>query len=184
MARQRLRRAIGEAQRGEVVQVTRHRAWDRLTGVVLEQGNKWVLMALDQDAGLNGYCAFRLDDVRRVKVPPSAGFLRSAYMAERTWPPPPLPGVELDSTRGLLRSLSTSSPLVTVHYEHQHPDECLIGRPIHLRRRSFVLQNIDARAVWNGNDTGFRYREVTRFEVGGAYEQRLLTVGGPAPDPA
>ena len=99
-----MRRAIAEARRArDIVRVNRHRGWDRLTGVVLDQGAKWVLMALDQDAGFNGYVAIRLDDVRRVAVPASAGFLRSAYLAERTWPPP-----------------------------SQYPNECQIGRAIHL----------------------------------------------------
>jgi len=58
MGRKRSRRALFHAQRAsDVLRITRRRRWDGLRGVVPLRGKKWILLALDQDAGVNGYVA-------------------------------------------------------------------------------------------------------------------------------
>ncbi|HEY0237920.1 MAG TPA: hypothetical protein VGC37_04685 [Friedmanniella sp.] len=182
MGKQRVLSRLREAaDDGRLVRITRGRRWDRLDGSVVALGAKWLLLATEVDAGFDGHTLVRVADVRRVAASSSARFLERALRAEGHWPLPALDGVDVSSTRAALRSLSAISPLISVFYERAHPDECLIGVPRRYGRRRFRLQNVDPNAEWDEPDSAIRYREVSRIDVGGAYERRLAAVAGPPP---
>lgn len=160
--------------------ISRRKGWDRLDGVVTARSAKWLLLASELDAGFDGHVLLRVADVRRVE-PVRSSFVQRALEREGHWPLPTLDGVDLASTRAALRSLGASQPLVGVHYEYDHPDECLIGVPRGFGRRKFRLHNVTPEATWDPVDAVLRYRSISRIVVGGAYERRLAAVAGPAP---
>lgn len=55
------------------------------------------------------------------------------------------------------------------------PDDCRIGLPHDFKRRRFKLMVVTTAAEWD-TDTVFRYSEVSRIGLGGAYERRLAAV--------
>lgn len=167
---------------GRLVRVTRRKGWDRLDGCIVRFSERWVLMAVEFDAGFNGHAIIRRRDVRRVEAEPGAEFLRRALLAEGHWPLPRLDGIDLTTTRSVLRSAARLAPLVSVHDEQEHPDECLIGMPHAFEQWECTLQNVTPTAEWDG-DSVIRYRSVTRVDLGGAYERRLAAVAGAAPCP-
>lgn len=183
MASDRTLKQLHDAsQDGRLVRVVRRKGWDRLDGSIVGFSAKWVLMAIEFDAGFNGHALLRRSDVRRVDGDPSAGFVQRALAAEGHWPLPGLDGIDMTTTKSVLRSAAQAAPLVSVYYEQDHVDECLIGVPHDFERRKFRLQNVTHAAEWD-DDSVFRYRSVTRIGLGGAYERRLAAVAGAAPCP-
>ena len=184
MGSDRVAKEIHDAARdGRLVRVSRRKGWDRLDGRIVCSSPKWVLMAIEVDAGFDGHALIRTADVRRVEADPSAGFIQKALAAEGQWPLPGLDGIDLATTQAVLRSVARVAPIVAVHYEQDHRDECLIGVPHDFERRKFKLQNITPQAEWD-EDSVFHYRCVSRIELGGAYERRLAAVAGAAPSPS
>lgn len=126
---------------------------------------RWLLLAVEVDAGFHGHVLLRVSDVRRIAAAPNAGFVERALAAEGNWPLPRL-DVDLGSTEAALRSLAEAAPLVAVHYEQDHPAECLIGVPRDFRPRKFRLQTVTPAAEWDDEDAVLRYRSVSRIDVG------------------
>lgn len=129
------------ASDGLLVKVTRRRGWDRLDGSIVSRSSKWLLLAIEYDAGFNGHALVRVSDVRRIQQYPKSSFVERALDREGHWPLPPLEGVDLSSTRTALESLAASGLLVAIHYEQDHPNECLIGVPRAFEGKRFKLQS-------------------------------------------
>lgn len=182
MSGARVRAQIGAALvDGRLVKVVRRKGWDRLDGSVLARSSKWLLLAIEYDAGFYGHALIRVSDVRRIQQYPSSSFVERALEREGHWPLPRLEGVDLSSTRAALESLAASGMLLAIHYEQDHLHECLIGVPRTFGRKKFRLQNVGTDAEWDAEDSVHRYRWVSRIDVGNAYEQRLSAVAGPPP---
>jgi hypothetical protein len=168
----------------ELVRLARRGDLETVEGFVIEVGPEWVLLScLDPAIRLDGHTAVRRDDVSKVRRPSTGDFVRRALELRGEWPPagPAFP-VDLTDARTLLRSLHGSAPLVTVHAEHDDPDQCLIGAIDGLGTRTLRLREVTPRAVWTVASTRQRIDRITRVDVGGAYEQALLDVAGPTPD--
>lgn len=184
MVSDRTTRQIDDASMdGRLVRVVRRKGWDRVFGSIMRFSPKWVLMAITVDAAFDGYALVRRSDIRRVEDDPSDVFVQKALAAEGCWPLPGLDDIDLASTQAALRSAARVAPLVSIFYEQDHPDECLIGVPHDFKRRKFKLQNLTPAAEWETRDSVFHYRCVSRIDLGGAYERRLAAVAGAAPSP-
>jgi len=130
-------------------------------------------MAVEYDAGFNGHSILRARDVKRVRTNPPS-FAPRALEVEGHWPMPPLDQVDVSgSTRTLVTSLPGLDELVAIHYEASHPDECLIGVVSRAGNRKVTLQTIDTQAHWDHEASKIAYREITRFDIGDPYLQRL-----------
>ncbi|MEY2453669.1 MAG: hypothetical protein QOD92_3243 [Acidimicrobiaceae bacterium] len=162
-----------------VVEVQRSiRRADRLDGFVVGLGKRWLLMHLVDDVVMNGYAAVRLQDVNRARVRAGKGSftLRALELADER--PEPLSAVTLDAIGGVLSGLGQLFPLVSVHTENDHPDECYIGRPMNTTSRSLHLLEIDTDAVWEHKPTTWPLGSITRLDAGGRYETALAALGG------
>ncbi len=177
--RRHLERSASGSEFVRVIRRGRH--LDKLDGVVVSLGRKWLAMALDDDAGFDGFAVIRSRDVCRVEPLNNGRFLRDSWALQGHWPVPYVGDVVLERTREMLPGLSRLFPVLTMHYEYDDPHACLIGVPLRCRRHSFTLQTIDPDAQWNEWVTTFRYPEVSRVDVATAYSRRLLDVGGPPP---
>lgn len=179
----RVHELIGEAATdGRLVKVARRKGWDRLYGSIVGRSSKWLLLAIEYDAGFDGHALVRVCDVRSIQQHPSSRFVEHALDREGHWPLPRLEGVDLSSTRAALESLAASGSLLAIHYEQEHADECLVGVPRTFERKKFRLQNVGTDAKWDADDSVHRYKSVSRIDVGNAYEQRLAAVAGPPPN--
>lgn len=84
----------------------------------------------------------------------------------------------------MLRALAGRSPVLSVFIERDDPDVCFIGVPVKWGRRSVWLSEINAGAEWDDTVSKWRYRDITRVDVGGRYEANLIEVAGPRRKPA
>ena len=153
-----------------------------LDGYVVARGAEWTLLAV-RDSGiyLDGWTAVRTDEVRKVELRENEDFVRRALELQGEWPPVAIPGLDLDGTSELVRSAADRFPLVTVHTEHDAPDECYIGSVLRITSRSVHLLDIDTDAKWETTPRKWPLRSITRVDVGGRYEAALAAVGGPPP---
>ena len=129
----------------------------------------------------NGYLALRLSDVSRVKrCGGPDDFVGRALAARGEWPPAPV-DVDLDSVAGLIKTAADVAPLVTLLVEEDDPNVCFIGRPVRFTDRSVRLLEITPKAKWAQRPTKWAFKDVTRVDFGGRYEDALAVVGGPPP---
>jgi len=165
------------------VRIVRHDDVDLVDGYVVAIGARWLLLAvLDGAIVLDGHTALRLEDVRRVTRLSNGDMAQQALALREQWPSaPPVARLELDDARGLLTSLERQ-PVVTVHPENDDPDTCFVGAPAGLSGRALRLLEVTPRGVWSSRPTKHRVDGITRVDIGGRYEQALLSVAGLAPD--
>lgn len=167
----RVRRAIGDG--------------DRLDGYVVGIGSKWVLLHTISDTlCLDGYSAVRIRDVKRATRSGWKGAMMTHQaIALRGEDVQPLPEIDLDSTKGLIETLTTAFPLVGVYIEKIDPHVCYIGRARGItRKKRLRLQEIDPAADWALTCSTNKTTDITRFDVGGGYIDALQAVGGDPPD--
>ncbi len=134
--RRHLERSASGSEFVRVIRRGRH--LDKLDGVVVPLGRKWLAMALDDDAGFDGFAVIRSRDVCRVEPLNNGRFLRDSWALQGHWPVPYVGDVVLERTREMLPGLSRLFPVLTVHYEYDDPHACLIGVPLRCRRHSFT----------------------------------------------
>lgn len=139
------------------------------------------LAVVSDDIHPNGFEIYRLADVAKVKAAPYTAFITRA-LAARGEKLPRLGRVSLGSFRSVVADAAKRFALVTVYREHLYPDECLIGRPQRLTATSMSFLTIDPTAEWDlAHPDTIRWRDVTRVDFGGAYEEALALVGGRPP---
>ena len=154
---------------------------DRLEGYLVGLGERWALLhVVSHDWLLNGYTAFRIGDVKRVRRWDERSDFPARALAHFGQEPRPACAIQLDSTRSLIESTAQRSPLVTIFTEYRRPDVCYIGKPVAVARRRLRMVQIDPGARWRSKPTKWDLRDVSRVEFGGRYEEALAALGGRA----
>ena len=88
-------------------------------GFPVAVGAKWVLIAETGDGGFfDGQTAVRLRGIVRVKR--DSSFEGRFATTQPEWPPTAPAGIDLNSTSGLIKSMSGVSPLIGVEQEERH----------------------------------------------------------------
>ena len=177
-------RLTAAANSQELVQITRSiRRADRLEGFALDIGRGWLLLhRASHDMFLDGYVAIRVGDVK--KVTPwggTDGFPARALEHFGETPRALASALDLKSTRTLLPAVAAVTPLVTIHIEGKDPTVCYVGKAIGASPKALWLLEISPGAKWETEPTKWPFRDITRVEFGGRYEQALHAVGGDPP---
>lgn len=174
-ATNRTRLAAALAEQHPVV-LHRRSNGDRIDGYVVGIGAKWVLLCHTTEGGyFDGHIAVRLADVRRVRRDVN---LTARFAPTRPeWPPTALPGVDLDSTRGLLRSFATHRELVGI--ETTRRSAMWIGYPDDIIGAHFYLWEIKPDATWHDRPLGYRIRRISTVRMDALYFRALTAVADP-----
>jgi len=184
MGRKRNRRELARAMEvGEPV-LARRNLWkaDHLEGFVVAVDERWAVLHLVYDVGLNGWSAVRLDTLREVERQPADAFITRALEFAGEQPEP----IELDTSSivALLRSAARQFPLVTLYTEVADPGVCAIGRPVRIGSRSVTFLDVASDATWASETRGLRLEDLTRIDVGARYETVLHHLAGYPPVPS
>lgn len=170
---------------GEPVRVSREiDCADRFDAYVVGIGRKWVLLhTISDELRLDGHSAVRLRDI---KYATCSGWKGAAMthraLALRGECVQHLAGVDLDSTAGLIETLTGAFPLMAVYIEKIDPQVCYIGRAHGIaRKKRLRLQEIGPAADWALTYSTNRTTDITRFDIGGGYLDALHAVGGDPP---
>ncbi|MEM9177758.1 MAG: hypothetical protein AAGC67_21315 [Myxococcota bacterium] len=153
-------------------------------GYVVAVGESlFVLLQVSDAMRFNGFSVLRTSDVSDIEIPHAhADFVESALRLrdESVAEPPP---IDLASMKTAIRSAGRVGEIVTLHTETTEPGLCKIGRIRTVDDAVASLVALDPDAEWDDEVTTVAVDEVTRVDVGGAYEEALLLVGGPCPVP-
>ncbi|PBC67421.1 hypothetical protein BX265_8023 [Streptomyces sp. TLI_235] len=169
---------------GELVRIRRHiRGADRIEGFVVAVGPAWTLLASCTDTRLDGWTAVRTADIATVRHRGDETCLTVRALRRRgRWPVrPPAPEVPLDELPDLVAAACRGFGLVALHLERHRTDTCWIGTLTEVRRKSLRLHEVDPAARWHRSPTKFRFKDITRVDFGGHYEQTLDEFAGPRP---
>lgn len=150
-------------------------------GLVVSLTDDWVVLHETVDGvHLDGLVALRLRDVSRVLFRDDDAYHRRALAAlgaeVATYEVEP----DVD-VRGLLARAQADDRLVAVHLEVLRSEPMTLGRLLDLRRKRFVIHYIGRDGEWAREPERWRYRDVTRIEVGGRYLEALERFGDPYP---
>jgi len=155
-----------------------------VTGVIAGVSTRLIALSVLSD-GLrpNGFSVVRRADVSELLAPdPYAGFANEALRL-RGDKLGKLPKLDLTSWHTLVTGAQKRFPLLTLHLELTQPDLCYIGRPVELTARAGTFLTIGPDAEWDRQDLAkLPWRDVTRIDFGGEYEQALALVAGTKAD--
>ncbi len=153
-------------------------------GYVVAVGRSlFVLLQISDAMRFNGFSVLRIDDVSQVELPHAhAGFVEAALRL-REESVEGAPPIDLSSMGAAIRSAGRIEELVTLHTEVTEPGICKIGRVRSVDDESAKLIALDPDADWDDEVTAVPVADVTRIDIGGAYEEALLLVGGACPVP-
>jgi hypothetical protein len=84
--------------------------------------------------------------------------------------------LDLSSVRALMESAQCLYPALVINRESIRPGECEVGTVRMASEGSYVLRWLNAAAEWENDDRPFPFRDVTRIQFGGEYEQTLALV--------
>ncbi|MCU7826685.1 hypothetical protein [Kitasatospora sp. DSM 101779] len=177
-----LRRLDRAVRSGELIRVGRSiRGADRIDGFAVAASPGWTVLAVCTDVQLDGWSAVRTADITEVRRRGDDTCLTIRALRRRgQWPVrPPLPAVPPDDLPGLLQAAGRGFGLIAVGRERQQPDACWIGAVAELRPKSLRLHEVDPDARWHPDVSGFRFKDITRIDFGGRYEQTLQEFAGP-----
>lgn len=147
-------------------------------GYILDIGPKFFIVAVVSNRfWFDGFECYRIDDVRDLRPDPYSKFAEAALQI-RGLKIPAKPPVSITSIEDLLLTASREFPLVTIHRERVHPDECSIGQVRSVERGRLSLLEISPAAQWDEKPEIYRLNQVTRVGFGADYEDALYLVGG------
>jgi len=126
----------------------------------------------------DGYTAVRVRDVRRVRR--DRTFEGAFARTQPEWPATAPDGVDLDSTKGMLRTLAATAPLIGIEKEHER-SAIWIGALVGLRRGGVGLHEVRPDATWHRRPLWYERRAVTKATVGNHYLTGLAAVAGARP---
>lgn len=151
---------------------------DRLDGFVVGIGKKWILIAATMDGGyFDGYRAFRLNDVERVRRDTS--FEGRFARTQPEWPPSS-PPVDLDSTAGLVAALAACSPLIGIEKANERR-AIWIGTLHKAGRKWTWLHEVAPDGSWDDKPLGYKTRRITNVQIGTHYLTALAEVADDQP---
>lgn len=187
MAKRTLLKDLKRARRsGKPVRVSREiDGTEFLDAYVVGIGRKWVLLhTISDEVRLDGYSAIRRRDIKYATDSAWKGSTMThralALRGERSQP---LEKVDLDSTTGLITTLTKDFPLLAVYVEKIDPHVCYIGRARGItRKKRLRLQEIGPAADWASTCSTTQTTDITRLDVSGGYIDALHVVGGYPPE--
>jgi hypothetical protein len=154
-----------------------------MDGFAIGLSDRFLLLHLvEQTIQLNGYTVMRLADITSWEDHPYGEFVLQALRG-RGEAVRPLDSFPLDDHATVLGTVKERWPLVAIHTEKADSTRCWIGRVVDCSAEELVLRKINPLAQWIELER-FRYRDITRIDWGGLYEQALWEVNSGEPSTA
>lgn len=144
--------------------------------LVAQSSELIVLHRISDRYDLDGYCAFRAEDVVSVDAEfQRRELIEHALRIKREEARLPT-GTDASSMKELMESAQRTFGVLLIEREFVQPGEVEVGTIRMTSPDTFVLRWLDPDAKWENDSRPFRYRDVTRLEFASEYEQTLLAV--------
>lgn len=146
-------------------------------GFLVAESEHLVLLHLISDRfELDGYCAFRQEDIESILESfDRLDLLQRALAIKGQQPSVPV-DIDLSSMKRLMESAQAQFGVLVIDRELLPTDSVEVGTIRMTSGETYVLRWLSVNAEWEIDDRPFRYRDVTRLEFGAGYEQTLLAV--------
>ncbi len=132
---------------------------------------------------LDGYRVFRRDTVTAMTGRfPRRRLIEAALRLKELTPRAPAP-LDLASMPAVVAAVDAAYPLVVIHRELVHPDECEIGRLRLHTEDTYVLDWLTPNAMWEVDRRRFRFDDITRIDFDSEYENTLAMVAAARGEP-
>lgn len=157
---------------------------DRLTdGFVIALTDDWVVLhTLSDGVHLDDVTMLRLEDVSRVWWRNDDAYHHRAIAAFAQ----EIASFDcnLDVTASdLVSAATTRANIFAISFERLDQQPLCVGRLVSRRTNSFVMHFVGRDGVWAETTERWKYRHVTRVEVGGRYLTALNSFADPYPSP-
>ena len=144
--------------------------------LVIESESLVVLHRVSDRYDLDGYCAFRREDIESITESfEKLDLIQRALHLKGQEPAKP-EHIDAASMRRLMASAQAEFGVLVIEREKVQPDEVEVGTVRMTSDDTYVLRWLSTTAEWENDDRAFRYRDVTKLEFGAEYEQTLLSV--------
>jgi len=151
---------------------------DRLDGFIVGVGSKWALLARIAEGHFDGYFAFRIRDVRRIRS--DTTFMGAFARTQPEWPPTSPFEHALDSTEGVILALGQSGPLFGILKDNEH-DAMWVGGYDDIIKKMVYLHEVRPDASWHDEPLGYKLKAITGVETGTRYMTALAAISGTEP---
>lgn len=150
-------------------------------GYVIALTNDWVVMhTLDAGIYLDEIVMLRIEDVAQVWFRDDDAYHRRATAALGE----SVASFDCNanaSAADLIEAASAWADIFATHFEVLDGEPFFIGRLIKLRNKSFDMHYLGRDGVWAREVERWKYRDVTRIELGGRYLNALNRFADPYP---
>jgi hypothetical protein len=147
---------------------------ETIKGILLDYSNDWTFLANNPvDFVLDGFVLVRNARITKYRVQSSASVeskILALKMKKRK-----VPKVELDTTIGLIKSLSAKNRVFSVH--NKGKESFVIGKVLKLAEDSFGLRLLNTKAIWSGT-TFFKISDFDLIEFDSDYINSLVLLAG------
>lgn len=151
-------------------------------GYVIALTNDWVVMhALDDGVYLDAVVMLRLEDISRAWFRDDDPYHHRAVAGLNE----SVTSFEIDASANtieLLAKASEQADIFGLNFETLKGEPLSIGRLGDMRRKSFDMHYVGRDGVWADDVDRWKYRDVTRIEVGGRYLNALNRFADLRPD--
>ncbi|MFW6775209.1 hypothetical protein ACOACO_13065 [Nocardioides sp. CPCC 205120] len=178
-----LRRLESSLTDGRIVTVVRDQfEADQIDGFVIALTDDWVVLhALADGVHLDDIAMLRLRDVSRIWFRDDDPYHHRAITALNG------PVASFDcapdvGTVELLTAAAATADIFAIHLEVLEGEPLAIGRLLDHGKKRFTLHYVGRDGEWARASERWRYRDVTRIEVGGRYLDALNQFADPYPD--
>lgn len=160
-----------------LVRLERSVGQGHVNGYVCAVSTRLVLLqVVSSEIHYDGFAIYRLSDLTRVHSPaPHHEFIETALKL-RKLRKGRAPRLDITSLKTVLATVHPAFPLVTMHREADDPDVAHIGLVTQVTARSVDLLEITPDAHWETKLDRYALSEITRVDLGGAYEEALHLV--------
>lgn len=179
------RRLAASMTDGRIVTVVRDAFELMLTdGFVLDASSDWIVLhRLADGAHLDDVVMVRRKDVSRVWFRDDDAYHHRAITGL---------GVEVasydgagrETTKDLLEAPTANGTIVALHMEGLVGEPLVVGRILKMRTKSLDFHYVGRDGRWAKDTERWRYRDITRIELGGRYLDALNRFADPYPTPA
>lgn len=173
--RAKLSRALRNRTMVRIVRSLKHAV--AIDGLIVAVGESWGVIQGTREGGyFDGYSAFRLKDIKKVRVCTN-DFANQFSRTLPTWPPHCPKALQLDSSVSVVRSMAASSGLIGIEREGRL-SAIWIGRLKGVGPQWTRLFEVGPDGSWDEEPSGYKTKQITLVSIETMYQRALAVVAG------
>ena len=156
-----------------------------IDGIVVASNSRFcVVQWISGELRLDGWEIIRTCDISRVEESKNRSRFYRKILTLRGEKVSRPRNMDLEDWPAILTWLGSRFPLLVVHQEFTHPNECQVGQVTLVSEITLTMRTVGLYGGWLSWPFRCRVRTITRVDFGGGYEGALALVNGARPKSA